>query len=333
MTQKTHLLSTIAAVAAIALVPTGVAAQQTQPDTSATSTTSTPTPAPAPTDAAPATTAPATSPDTTAAPDAVAPAVSSDTTTTTTPTRVIHHRVAAAPVKHSVAAAAPAPVARTAARPTHASAPAAPVKSAPAQTASTAAAPPPLPAAPRAIAHPASTTDTMAGWVIPAAILAGLIVLALIVFALNRRRCRRALEREEAVWYDEQPVAEPEVAPAMAEPAWSEDLVPPPEPVAQPELVAPAATAAVITKPEPADSTLPAGFDISRFGPHVQAAYRGPTPDNPSLSLRHRLRRAAALDQAERRAAAERTNGTQNAGFMFPNAKPAQDVRTAEYES
>jgi hypothetical protein len=48
---------------------------------------------------------------------------------------------------------------------------------------------------------------------------------------------------------------------------------------------------------------LPDGFDLSRFGPHVQAAYRGPTPDNPSLSLKHRVRRAAALDQQEGRAA------------------------------
>jgi hypothetical protein len=46
---------------------------------------------------------------------------------------------------------------------------------------------------------------------------------------------------------------------------------------------------------------LPAGFDLSRFGPNVQAAYRGPTEDNPSLSLKYRLRRAMALDQQARR--------------------------------
>jgi hypothetical protein len=45
---------------------------------------------------------------------------------------------------------------------------------------------------------------------------------------------------------------------------------------------------------------LPKDFDLSRFGPHVQAAYRGPTEDNPSLSLKHRLRRAAAMDQRAR---------------------------------
>ena len=46
---------------------------------------------------------------------------------------------------------------------------------------------------------------------------------------------------------------------------------------------------------------LPAGFDLSRFGPNVRAAYLGPTEDNPSLSLKYRLRRAMALDQQARR--------------------------------
>jgi len=39
---------------------------------------------------------------------------------------------------------------------------------------------------------------------------------------------------------------------------------------------------------------------LSRFGPHVRAAYLGPTEDNPSLSMKHRLRRAAAMDQQAR---------------------------------
>jgi hypothetical protein len=36
----------------------------------------------------------------------------------------------------------------------------------------------------------------------------------------------------------------------------------------------------------------------------VERAYRGPSPDNPSLSLRKRLKRAAFFDQREREAAA-----------------------------
>lgn len=67
---------------------------------------------------------------------------------------------------------------------------------------------------------------------------------------------------------------------------------------------APAMTAAV-RAPEPLQAggpatPLPAGFDMSRYGRHVQAAYRGPTADNPSLSLKNRLRRANFFDQRER---------------------------------
>lgn len=59
----------------------------------------------------------------------------------------------------------------------------------------------------------------------------------------------------------------------------------------------PAATAAQAQK-------LPHGFDVSRYGRHVQAAYRGPTPDNPSLSLKKRIKRASFFDLRERQAAA-----------------------------
>jgi hypothetical protein len=37
---------------------------------------------------------------------------------------------------------------------------------------------------------------------------------------------------------------------------------------------------------------------------HVDRAMRGPTPDNPSLSLKKRLKRAAFFDQREREVAA-----------------------------
>ena len=48
------------------------------------------------------------------------------------------------------------------------------------------------------------------------------------------------------------------------------------------------------------------GFDLSHFGPTLQAAYKGPTEDNPSLSLKYRLRKAAGMDQmAKREAEAE----------------------------
>lgn len=50
-------------------------------------------------------------------------------------------------------------------------------------------------------------------------------------------------------------------------------------------------------------AALPNGFDLSHYGPHVQAAYGGPTKDNPFLSLRRRLSRARFYDQREREAA------------------------------
>ncbi|MGE0776410.1 MAG: hypothetical protein AB7G25_17925 [Sphingomonadaceae bacterium] len=73
-------------------------------------------------------------------------------------------------------------------------------------------------------------------------------------------------------------------------------------PAEQPEaFVAPAITprssAPTATMPS---AMLPSGFDMSRYGPHVQAAYRGPTDDNPSLSLSRRLKRARFYDQRAR---------------------------------
>jgi hypothetical protein len=122
---------------------------------------------------------------------------------------------------------------------------------------------------------------------------AGLLALFLGGMALRSRRRRKEEERvEEAKWayIEDHPAEEAEVAP---EPAFVRAPTPMHDPV---PATSAALAGALATK-------LPNGFDLSRFGPHVQAAYRGPTPDNPSLSLKYRLRRASALDQQERRAA------------------------------
>jgi hypothetical protein len=114
---------------------------------------------------------------------------------------------------------------------------------------------------------------------------AGLLLLAGGAYALSRRRRNAGAEdytaetwEQDHVTYAEPAFAEPAVA---AEPAWREPL-----PVAAPAMAA----------------ALPAGMDLSRYGRHVQAAYAGPTPDNPSLSLKRRLKRAAFFDQRERMA-------------------------------
>jgi hypothetical protein len=78
-----------------------------------------------------------------------------------------------------------------------------------------------------------------------------------------------------------------------------------------------AATPGPIFKDAPR-TKLPQNFDLSRFGPHVRAAYQGPTEDNPSLSMKHRLRRAAAMDQQLRH-----ETGGQPAKGPAAQAKPA----------
>jgi hypothetical protein len=164
----------------------------------------------------------------------------------------------------------------------------------------------------------------------------------------RRRRVADDVYAEDEVIADEQPVAEP--APVMAgEPVTASE----PEPVAaagpradwEPAMLTPAAMMAR-SKPEPrhdpidgAPTTkLPEGFDLSRFGPHVQAAYRGPTEDNPSLSLKHRLRKASAMDQRARTEAEARTEQREAApvetdrSFMLGNEEGETAEADREYD-
>jgi hypothetical protein len=105
------------------------------------------------------------------------------------------------------------------------------------------------------------------------------------------------------------------------------------QPVTAPAVFAtrPVAPPPVADPIETHESELPEGFDISRFGPHVQNAYRGPTPDNPSHSLKTRLKRARFFDQRERLAAqVERTPGDSasrggNPFMLRPEKQQAQD--------
>ena len=109
----------------------------------------------------------------------------------------------------------------------------------------------------------------------------GIILLAGGAVALSRRKRRN--EGEVVASEFGEPEAEPVVVTRS-----------PLAPVA-PTPMAPAMAAKA--------NALPNGFDLSRFGPHMQAAYRGPTADNPSLSLKRRLKRAAFFDRKERLAA------------------------------
>ena len=120
---------------------------------------------------------------------------------------------------------------------------------------------------------------------VPIAGGAGAVILALAGagMAVRRRKRRHDEDEFEQDWRAETAIAaEPMGEP---EPLWD-------PPVREPAAMAPAKTAQA--------DDLSEDFDTSKFGPHVQAAYRGPTPENPSLSLRKRLKIAGELDRRER---------------------------------
>jgi len=252
------------------------------------------------------------------------------------------------PVVHDAAAdtgsVASAPTARAAPAPMHSvptkhisAAPAARV-TAPVATASVApakvkTAPAPLPApaaktvptaAETAAATPAAapapvtaTTQTTHATAIDndALPIAGGVGLAVIVlggataYAMSRRRREREEEELLLEPASAQAVAVPEAEPVMVAPT-----------VAAPAVAAPV-TAAAMPK------ALPNGFDISRFGRHTQAAYLGPTPDNPSHSLKRRLKRASFFDQREREALAAGKPVEQ-----VPIAAPARQAATVKQD-
>ena len=74
----------------------------------------------------------------------------------------------------------------------------------------------------------------------------------------------------------------------------------------QPAIVAPSAFAWGNAPSEPTRPAAQAAEDDDRLPGEswVERAYRGPTPNNPSVSLRARLKRAAFFDKREREVAA-----------------------------
>jgi hypothetical protein len=122
-----------------------------------------------------------------------------------------------------------------------------------------------------------------------------LIALAAAALAMRRRR-RRLIQEEEAATYDATyDSAEPEVA---AEP------LPRHDPIFdhQPATVAPSAF--TWGEDQPCDQPSDDGSDRCPGESWVERAYRGPSPANPSVSLRNRLSRAAFFDKREREVAA-----------------------------
>jgi len=115
--------------------------------------------------------------------------------------------------------------------------------------------------------------------------------------AVARSRRRR---REEQEWADEQTMAH-EPFETVAAPA------PAAEPIiheVQPATVAPSAFAWGDRQPARANEPMVEQEDRRPGETWIERAYRGPSRNNPSVSLRARLKRAAFFDKREREAAA-----------------------------
>ena len=150
---------------------------------------------------------------------------------------------------------------------------------------------------------------------IPLAGGAGAVILALAGAGMAIRRRRRS-EEEESEQQDEMILTD-EVTPVPAPEPWN-------PPVVEPLVVSDTA----------ARTDASEDFDTSRFGRHVQAAYRGPTPENPSMSLRKRLKLAGELDRRERIGGTAPKGATpetaQPTGFMLGGT--ATQAKAREYQ-
>lgn len=178
---------------------------------------------------------------------------------------------------------------------------------APATAAPKVVAAPDQPAAPAAAATRTSTTTTVDADVVPY-IGVGAAALLLVGGAAALSRRRRRDEEATDDRYENEHVLD--LGPATQ--------------VSAPPLAAPVVARAAPAPAAPA--SLPNGFDLSRFGRHTQAAYRGPTPENPSLMLRKRLKRASFFDGRERIAA---ETGTTPVGIPVAAAARATQANAA----
>jgi len=288
---RTSALPAIAAV--LALSSTMAMAQEVQP-------------APA---EPPVTTAPTTDTQSAPAPEiAPDPAPVIDSTDTATPAttastapskpkakRAAPKQVAAVavPVRNSAPKTTAAPAAKAAK-----AAPAAPAAAPPVPTAAVEQAAKPAPAP---VARSAGTSNETALEIGGGAL--ALLALGGAAFAVSRRR--RRVEEEE--WYEdeamepayEEPVAV--AAPMATAPAPRHD----PVVEEQPAFVSPPDSAFAWGRQTQSDETAEDDGSDRRPGETwIERAHRGPSPANPSVSLKNRLRRAAFFDKRERDVAA-----------------------------
>jgi hypothetical protein len=283
----------------------------------------------APVEAAPATATPmtATTPD--AAPAATAPAAAAVAPMATRSTPVIHTPEAAAAERASATSQRSASSARTTTtsrsivttRSTTPPVTAAP-KATPAPAPAITPAPvlkPATPPAPATTATTRTTTQTAANDTLP--IAAGAIGLGLIALGAGAYLfARRRREDDEDVIVGTEPTEGTIVTPVTS-----------PVYAVAPEAVTAVPGTPIMAREDIGDEqmTLANGFDLSHFGRHARAAYRGPTADNPSHSLKRRLARASFFDQREREAIA---NGTAPAEPTPLAARTAKAPAAAQNE-
>lgn len=277
MTKYHHVRPALTAIAAVlALSSTPLAAQETVPEADTSLTAATPAAEPVAT------------PVETPAADPLAPAEAE-----TAP--------AAAPVARSTATRSSRAATRTAAPARTAPARAAPVAAAPAATTAesvtrveplVAPTPEALAAAPMTpeVAPPVETSDAAisADTMLPIAGAAGLGIVALAGFGMAMRRRRKDGHVVRDDWH------EPAMTRQVAEPVAARPIT------ATSGSVTPQAERPAFAWGNMAPVAAAAAPAAARNESRIEAAYRGPTPDNPFLSLKKRLRRAAFFDQRER---------------------------------
>ncbi len=144
-------------------------------------------------------------------------------------------------------------------------------------------------AAPAAIITPppAKNSSVASSDMLPIAGAAGLGFLGLLGVGLAMRRRRRRNEEEFAAAEQEELAVD---APAQADPLFDEPAFAPRIADPAPALALGAAVASAPAASECVDAAP---------GSHVEAACEGPTADNPSLSIKKRLKRAHFFDQRE----------------------------------
>jgi hypothetical protein len=257
--------------------------------------------------------------ETTAEPasDPLAPAATASKKTKAAPTTP----AARVTPRSTPSVARPARTPSAAAAPIVATAPVAPVEAA-VPVAAPLAAPVPVAQeiAPVAPAPVESSTMAISDDVLPIAGAAGLGLLALLgAGAVVRRRKRNTADEYVADEWSE---------PAFVAPAPVARTATPTEQATKPAFGWPGAPVAAAAAAGP-QGALPVGVDEASLGHHVAAAYRGPSADNPSLSLKKRIKRAAFFDQRERLARAGKAVAVAP-GSGLPAAMAEQATRVGD---